>query len=53
MFDVTLTDEEFQKEFVNKNEEWLQAGRGAEPDLEVEGLSQTLIARLLRMIGLG
>ena len=39
MFDVTMTDKEFKREFVNQNEAWLQNSRPAEPDLEVEGLT--------------
>lgn len=53
MFDVTMTDKEFKRDFVNQNEAWMQNSRPAEPDLEVEGLSQSLLSRVLSMLGLG
>jgi hypothetical protein len=52
VFDVTMTDKEFKREFVNQSEAWLQNSRPAEPDLDVEGLSQSLLSRVLSMLGL-
>lgn len=53
MFDVTLTDTEFDKDFVNKQSDWLKAARPVEPDLEIDGLDRSLLARLAALIGLG
>jgi hypothetical protein len=52
VFDVTLTDSEFRSEFVNQGESWMQDSRLAEPDLEIDGLNQTLLSRLLSLLGL-
>ena len=52
VFDVTMTDTEFKRDFVNQDEAWMQNSRPAEPDLEVEGLNQSLISRLLSTLGL-
>lgn len=52
MFDVTLTDSEFRSEFVNQGESWMQDSRLAEPDLEIDGLNQSLLSRLLSLLGL-
>ena len=52
VFDVTLTDSEFRKDFVNQREPWMQDSRLAEPDLEIDGLNQSLLSRLLSLLGL-
>jgi hypothetical protein len=52
VFDVTLTDIEFNKDFVNKQSDWIQAARPAEPDLAVYGLEQSFASRLFALIGL-
>ncbi len=52
VFDVTMTDKEFKRAFVNQREAWMQDSRPAEPDLEVEGLNQSLLSRVLAMLGL-
>lgn len=52
MFDVTMTDNEFKKDFVNQKAGWMQESRPQEPDLEVTGLDQSLISRLLSLLGL-
>lgn len=52
VFDVTMTDTDFKKDFVNQKENWMQNSRPQEPDLEVEGLDQSLISRLLSALGL-
>ena len=52
MLDATLTNIEFTDDFVNQRSDWLQAARPPEPDLAVDGLCQSLIARLLAVIGL-
>jgi hypothetical protein len=52
VFDVTMTDKEFKRAFVNQKEAWMQDSRPAEPDLEVEGLNQSLLSRVLAMLGL-
>jgi hypothetical protein len=53
VFDATLTDIEFNGDFVNKRSEWLKAAQPVEPDLEVDGLDRSLLGRLLALIGLG
>ena len=53
MFDVTMTDKEFKRDFVNQNADWMQNARPAEPDLEIEALDQSLMSRLLSLLGLG
>ena len=50
MFDVTLTDKDFKKDFVHQDADWLAATRPAEPDLEVDGLSNSLLARLFAFL---
>lgn len=52
MFDVTMTDSEFKRDFVNQDEEWLRDAAPAEPDLEIDGLNQSLMSRLLSLFGL-
>ena len=52
MFDVTMTDVEFKKDFVNQDAGWMQDSRPSEPDLDVEGLNQSLVSRLLSALGL-
>ena len=52
MFDVTLTDIEFKRDFVNQSEDWLQSARPAEPDLDVDGLRQSLMSRIFALFGL-
>ena len=52
MFDVTMTDVEFKKDFVNQNESWMQDSRPQEPDLDVEGFDQSFVSRLLSALGL-
>ena len=52
VFDVTMTDVEFKKDFVNQNESWMQDSRPQEPDLDVDGLDQSLVSRLLSVLGL-
>jgi hypothetical protein len=47
-----LTDIEFKKAFANRDAEWLRNARREEPDLSVDGLRQSLLSRLLAMIGL-
>jgi hypothetical protein len=46
VFDVTLTDSEFKKDFVNKDADWLQSASKHEPDLTVDGLKTSLLSRL-------
>ena len=53
VFDVTMTDKEFKRDFVNQNADWMQNARPAEPDLEIEALDQSLMSRLLSLLGLG
>lgn len=52
MRDATLTDIEFSEDFVNKQSDWMRAARPSEPDLQIDGLRQSLIARILALIGL-
>ena len=52
MFDVTMTDAQFKRDFVNQSESWMQDSRSAEPDLEIDGLNQSLLSRLLSVLGL-
>lgn len=52
MHDATLTDIEFNDDFVNKQTDWMRASRPGEPDLRIDGLSQSLIARILALLGL-
>ena len=52
MFDVTLTDIEFKRDFVHQHEDWLKDARPAEPDLEIEGLHHSLLSRILALFGL-
>lgn len=52
MFDATKTDAEFKRDFVNQREGWMQNACPSEPDLDVEGLDQSLISRLLSALGL-
>ena len=52
VFDTTKTDIEFKRDFVHQDAEWLVGARPAEPDLEIEGLQQSLLSRLLSMLGL-
>lgn len=52
VFDVTMTDAEFKRDFVNQDDAWMQNLRPAEPDLEVAGLDQSLLSRLLSALGL-
>ena len=52
MFDVTMTDPEFKREFVNQGEAWMSDSGPAEPDLEIEGLNHSLISRLLSALGM-
>lgn len=53
VFDTTMTDADFKRDFTNQKETWMQNSRPAEPDLEVDGLDQSLFSRLLSLIGLG
>jgi hypothetical protein len=53
VFDATLTDIEFNKDFVNKQSDWFKAARPAEPDLEIDGLDRSLLSRILALIGRG
>jgi len=52
VFDTTKTDIEFKRDFVHKDAEWLWNARPAEPDLEIDGLEQSLLSRLLALLGL-
>lgn len=52
MFEVTKTDADFKRDFVNQRESWMQNSRPPEPDLDVEGLDQSLFSRLLSALGL-
>ena len=52
VFDVTMTDKDFKRDFVNQNADWMQNTRPDEPDLEIEALNHSLISRLLSMLGL-
>ena len=52
MFDTTMTDSDFKRDFVNQNADWMQNARPAEPDLEVEALDQSVMSRLLALLGL-
>jgi len=52
VFDVTLTDIEFKKEFVNQSADWMKSSRLAEPDLSVDGLKQSLVSRIMSALGL-
>lgn len=47
MFDVTLTDIEFNQDFVNKNADWMLSVGGREPDLAVDGLRNSLLSWLI------
>lgn len=49
-FEDTLTDEDFQRALRDSHEEVLKAPRDAEPDLRVEGLSNSLLARLFGLL---
>ena len=53
VLDATLTDIEFNENFVEKQSDWLRTSRPIEPDLEVDGLSRSWLARILSAIGLG
>jgi hypothetical protein len=52
VFDTTLTDIEFKQAFVNRDAEWLRNAHREEPDLSVDGLRQSLLSRLLALLGL-
>jgi len=52
VFDTTKTDIEFKRDFVHKDADWLWSVRPAEPDLEIDGLEQSLLSRLLSLLGL-
>ena len=52
MLDATLTDIEFNDDFVNRQSDWMHAARPIEPDLKIDGLHQSLLARLLALLGL-
>lgn len=52
MFDVTLSDVEFKKDFVNQQAEWLRQMYRTEPDLVVDGLKQSLLSQLLTALRL-
>jgi hypothetical protein len=51
VFDVTLTDNEFKDDFVNKDADWLNDARPEQPDLEVDGLHHSLLSRVLALFG--
>jgi hypothetical protein len=49
--DETYADQDFQREMEAARSGWMaQVPRAQEPDLNVQGLSVTLIARLLRAL---
>ncbi len=50
MFDVTLTDKEFKKDFVNRDAEWLAKSEPTEPDLRVDGFKQSMFSRLIAFL---
>ena len=52
VFEATKTDIEFERDFVNKRADWLQNARVAEPDFDVDGLQQSLLSRMLLLLGL-
>jgi hypothetical protein len=52
VFDVTMTDPEFKREFVNQSEAWMSESCPVEPDLEIDGLNHSLISRLLAALGI-
>ena len=52
MLDATLTDIQFSDDFVNKQSDWMQTSRPAEPDLKIDGLHQSLLSRFLALLGL-
>jgi len=53
VLDATLTDIEFNENFVEKQSDWLRDSRQIEPDLEVDGLSRSWLAGIMSAIGLG
>lgn len=52
MLDATLTDIEFNEDFVNKQSDWMRSARPAEPDLQIDGLQASVWARLMALLGL-
>jgi hypothetical protein len=49
-FDDTLTDDDFQRALRDSHDELLAGPVDAEPDLRVEGLSNSLLAKLLGLL---
>ena len=52
MLDATLTDIEFNDDFANKQSDWMRAARPSEPDLQIDGLHKSWLARLMALIGI-
>ena len=52
-FEDTYTDSEFQKDITEADSEWMSGLARAEPDLEVEGLRNSLVSRVLGLFGGG
>ena len=50
LLDDTYTDVEFQRKFVEANRDWIGQIKAPEPDLCVDGLSSTLLGRLLHLL---
>jgi hypothetical protein len=50
-FEDTHTDREFERAFREANADLFAAGRHVEPDLQVPGLSSSLMSRLLALFG--
>ena len=50
-FDNTYTDQEFKRRLEKANDDWIAKAARREPDLTVDGLRGSLIARLLALFG--
>lgn len=50
-FETTITEADFRRPLLEPNEERLVREMRAEPDLDVDGLSGSLIGRLLSLLG--
>ena len=50
MFDVTLTDIEFKKDFVHQDSDWMASASLKEPDLRVDGLRESPISRFVSLL---
>ena len=46
-FDKTYTDADFQQEILRADSEWMSKHARPEPDLDVDGLKQSLLSRML------